>query len=186
VERSAATIVVATGRDWYGDPRLGTFTVYLDGKKAGTLPPCGRLVVSCRSGRHVVRVRQWWYLSPRLEVEASGVSPLVLDADVSRRDSLLRRLLTMMFVPWRGLSLAVAPGVSTADLHPANENAATSGRRVRAWPFAWVFAGAVVLLVGLGHHSVPIEVRGVIAAVVFEFVAIRQAVVWYRRIRRRA
>jgi hypothetical protein len=127
----SATIVIATGRDWFGDPRLGTFTVYLDGKKAGKLPPRGRLVLTCQSGKHVARIRQWWYLSPRVEVDVGEATSLVLDADVTHRGSMARRALTMMFAPWRGLSLAVVPDVEPYSTESAGSHLA--GCRHRGW-----------------------------------------------------
>jgi hypothetical protein len=101
-----ASIVVSTSRPWYGDPRLGTFTVYLDGAKAGKLPPQGSLRISCPSGRHRVRVRQWWYLSRPFELTVGPASTSHLDVDLVREGSVVRRLLILMFAPWRGIAVS--------------------------------------------------------------------------------
>jgi hypothetical protein len=104
-----ASIVVATTRQWYGDPRLGTFTVYLDGAKVGTVPPQGSLRIPCSSGRHRVRVRQWWYRSPPFEVTVAAGGTSQLDVDLVRDGSVLRRLLILMFAPWRGVAVSAVP-----------------------------------------------------------------------------
>lgn len=102
-----ASIVVSTARRWYGYPRLGTFVVYLDGARVGTVPPEGSLCVPCSSGRYQVRTRQWWYRSPPFEVVSEPGRTLHLMVDIVR-SSLIRRMLTLMFAPWRGVTIWAA------------------------------------------------------------------------------
>ena len=101
-----ATVIVSTDRKWVGDPRLGTFVVYLDGTRAGSVPPRGQLVLRCATGRHVLRARQWWYLSPRLEIELSAGSDADVRVDVIREGGFPSRILRMVFTPWQGLTLS--------------------------------------------------------------------------------
>jgi hypothetical protein len=100
-----ATLNVSTDRTWFGEPRLGAFVVSLDGKRAGTLPPRGQLVLHCAAGRHVLRARQWWYSSPRLEIELSAGSHADVRVDVIREGAFPSRMLRMIFTPWRALTL---------------------------------------------------------------------------------
>lgn len=93
---------------WVGDPRQGRFRVYLDGRAVGWAPLSGSLRVPVSAGPHVVRVRLWWYLSPRV---GAGVGPgqaVRLEADIARELPVLQRMLFMMFRPFHSLSLTLA------------------------------------------------------------------------------
>ena len=103
-----AAIVVGTNRRWYGDPRLGTFVVFVDGKKAGAVPPEGSLRIPCAAGSHRVSARQWWYRSRPYELVAAPGTTTRLEVDVIRRGSIPRRMLTLMFTPWRGVTIGPA------------------------------------------------------------------------------
>ncbi len=61
-----AELTVIGNSHWFGDPRLGTFTIYVDGANRGRVSPGKSLLITCQPGRHVVRLRQWWYASPRI------------------------------------------------------------------------------------------------------------------------
>ena|ERR1039457_458997 len=98
-------IVVESHRRWFGDQRLGTFTVSLDNARVGKLPPTGRLELQCAPGTHVLRLRQWWYRSPPTHVSAPEGSSVFLTADVAHRGHLVRALNTLVFAPWRALSV---------------------------------------------------------------------------------
>jgi hypothetical protein len=106
MDNRKATLEVSTDRQWFGDPRLGTFIVYLDGNRAGMVPPRGQLVLHPAPGRHVLRARQWWYLSPRLEIEVGAGTHVDVRVDVIREGTFPFRMLRMIFTPWRGLTLA--------------------------------------------------------------------------------
>lgn len=101
-----ATLKVSTDRKFFGDPRLGTFVVYLDGTRAGIVPPGGQLVLHSAPGGHVLRARQWWYLSPRLEIEVGAGTHVDVRVDVIREGAFPSRMLRMILTPWRGLTLA--------------------------------------------------------------------------------
>jgi hypothetical protein len=103
--KDAARLIVVGNSQWVGDPRLGTFTVYLDGEKAGKVPPSESLRLTCKAGPHVLRVRQWWYLSRRTNIETYLNQELRLKAGFSRTGNVIARTLTGMFLPWRALSL---------------------------------------------------------------------------------
>jgi hypothetical protein len=66
---ATGTIEVFQDRQWAGDPRLGTFTVYVDGVRAGIVRPLDKLTISLAGGVHSIRIRQWWYRSPTVTVD---------------------------------------------------------------------------------------------------------------------
>lgn len=101
----SAHVVVESPRKWFGDQRLGTFTVSLDHTKVGKLPPKGRLELLCPAGSHVVRIRQWWFRSRPLQIIASEERPVVLIADAVRGGNLFARMGVFGFSPGRALTL---------------------------------------------------------------------------------
>ena len=106
-----STIALTTPRAWIGDPRLGTFVVYLDGKRAGALGPKGSLRLQCAAGLHRVTARQWWYISRPLEVDLAPEREVRLTIDIVRDGSFLRRILLLMVMPWRAVTVqARRPG----------------------------------------------------------------------------
>jgi hypothetical protein len=104
-KRASGRIVVESHRKWFGDQRLGTFRVALDGVPAGSLPPEGAVDLACDPGTHIVRIRQWWYRSQPTQVHVSAGETVVLDADIPRDGSPVVRFVVFMFTPWRALSL---------------------------------------------------------------------------------
>ena len=85
---SRTGIEVFQDRQWAGDPRLGTFTLYLDGTRAGLVRPLSKLRVDVEPGPHSLKTRQWWYRSPviTVEVEAGEVVRLKADGPKGRND----------------------------------------------------------------------------------------------------
>jgi hypothetical protein len=110
-----------------------------------------------------------------LEVSVGEAESVLLAADVTRRGSWAGRTLTMLFAPWRCLSIEVAQ---------ASTPTRQSSRQGRVWPYTGVLAGAVVLLLGLDLHSTPLAALGGAVAVIFEVVALRQAFAWRHSSRR--
>ena len=103
-------IVVKSDRDWFGDQRSGSYVVYLDGRRVAVLRPRDSVAIRCDAGSHRVRVRQWHYLSPSVSVQVGESDPVTLQADVRHRErAIVRRMATLMFRPWQGLSLRVVP-----------------------------------------------------------------------------
>ena len=102
-------IVIESDRHWFGDPRFGTFAVYLDHTRAGRLRPKDRLDIPCGAGSHVLRIRQWWYRSKLVQVTVSEGRTITLTADIPREGSLVRRVALFLFTPGQALSLKEAP-----------------------------------------------------------------------------
>lgn len=100
-------IVIRTDREWFGDPRLGTFTASVDRRRVGKLPPEGHVEMCCVPGSHVVRIRQWWYRSPSVEVRVSPGESVLLMADIPRTGSAFIRFFRLLLTPSKALTLVV-------------------------------------------------------------------------------
>lgn len=98
---------VVNNYQWIGDPRIGKFRVYLDGKAVGWAPLSGALQVPLDPGHHTVRVRLWWYLSPQVEIDGVGGQTIRLEADIARELPVARRMARMGLRPFHSLSLSV-------------------------------------------------------------------------------
>ncbi len=77
-------LVVANDYQWIGNPRAAGFVVYVDGKRAGIAPQGGDLRVPIKPGRYAVRVRFWYFLTPRTEVSVKPGSTTRFSADIPR------------------------------------------------------------------------------------------------------
>ena len=86
-------------RKWFGDPRLGSFVVYIDRKRAGVAAVGGELALDVARGRHEVRIRQWWYRSQSIEVSLEGDQVVRLRADIPRSMGFMRRMVQAIFRP---------------------------------------------------------------------------------------
>ena len=100
-------IVVENRRDWFGNPRLGAFVVYVDGKRAGAIQSSQVLRSPCTPGRHVVRIRQWWFGSPSIAVETGSAGSVHLFADGPITGGFVSRFVTAIFSPGRALRLGL-------------------------------------------------------------------------------
>lgn len=107
----AGLIVLRSRRDWYGDQRLGTFCVYLDGKRVAKIRPKGTVDLVCRPGEHSVRVRHWWYFSPSLHTLVNVGATIRLETDIPG-GNVLTRMSTLVFTPWKALVMKESDGES--------------------------------------------------------------------------
>lgn len=108
VDAVTGRIVVESDRNWFGDPRIGTFAVYLDHARAGRLRPKDRLELRCAAGDHVLRIRQWWYRSKPVLVNVSDGRTITLTADIRRDSRLVHRIAIFILTPGHALSLSGA------------------------------------------------------------------------------
>jgi hypothetical protein len=102
------TITVFQHRSWYGDPKLGRFVLSVDGRKVGVVPVQESVSVRVAPGRYGLRIRQWWYRSPVTSVKIDPGQTCRLEADVDRGAGSFRRVATLVFAPWRALTLTSA------------------------------------------------------------------------------
>lgn len=104
-EASSSTVLVFQDRKWFGDPRLGTFVVIVDGRREGVAPVRGQVVVRVKPGVHRVRVRQWWYRSPELELTVPDGATVRLRADIPKQIGVGKRIARFIFKPSHSLTL---------------------------------------------------------------------------------
>ena len=89
---ATGTIEIFRDRQWAGDPRLGTFTVYLDGVRAGMVRPLDKATIAVGGGMHAIRIRQWWYRSPTVTVAVQEGQRVRFRADAPKGRAGLRLL----------------------------------------------------------------------------------------------
>jgi hypothetical protein len=115
---SDGTIEVLNKYQWVGDPRLGRFRVSIDGKAAGFAPLEGSLQTMVAPGSHTARISfRRWYRSRSVEVDVPDGSTVVLEGDIDRSVSVLRRMVEMLFRPQSCLVLKVR------TVHPSDDRA---------------------------------------------------------------
>ena len=102
---SDAQLTLSNPRQFAGDQRLGAISFTVDGAKVGSVLPGQQQTVTCTSGPHLVRARQWWFTSPKLRIELSPGPPVQLVAEVARGGNLAVRMLRLLFAPARGITL---------------------------------------------------------------------------------
>ena len=101
------TVVVFQDRHWAGARWLGSFRVTIDRRPAGTVPVSSELTMEVTSGRHSVRVRQWWYRSPSLDIDVPGGGTIRLRADIARTAGAVQRMARMILRPSHSLTLTL-------------------------------------------------------------------------------
>lgn len=105
-EGAMGRLVVFQDRKWVvADPRLGAFSVSIDGLRVGIAHVGGEVGSDVLPGKHRVRIRQWWYRSPPLEVEVLNGQTVRLRADIDRSIGVVRRMGRMLLHPSRSLTL---------------------------------------------------------------------------------
>lgn len=109
--QKASQIVVANDYQWIGNPQAAGFAVYVDGKHAGVAPLGGTFSQQVDPGRHVVRVRLWYFLSPRVELDVKPGETRRFSADRPRRVP-WRRTMRGLVDPFHWLSLQEVSGLT--------------------------------------------------------------------------
>jgi hypothetical protein len=105
---ASGLLVVRNRYAWVGNPRLGQFAVYVDGHRVGTARLSESIEILATAGTHVLRVRLWWFLSPRLTVSLVADETLKVDADIDIQIPAGRRMLRLAYKPFQSLSLTPA------------------------------------------------------------------------------
>jgi hypothetical protein len=62
----------------------------------------------CSAGKHELIARQWWYRSRPFGFDLAPDQEIRLVVDLVREGSLLRRILFLMVMPWRGVVVKAA------------------------------------------------------------------------------
>jgi hypothetical protein len=103
--QKSSRIVVANDYRWIGNPRAAGFAVYVDGKHAGVAPLGETFSRQVDPGRHVVRARLWYFLSPRVELDVKPGETRLFSADIPRKLHVWHRMVRGIFDPFHSLSL---------------------------------------------------------------------------------
>jgi hypothetical protein len=89
---STARIVVANDYRWIGNPAAARLTVYLDGRRTGVAPLGQTFSQQAEPGTHVLRVRLWYFLSPRVKLDLRPGETRRFSADIPRTVSWWRKM----------------------------------------------------------------------------------------------
>jgi len=162
-------IEVLNKYQWVGNPRQGRFRVSIDGKAAGFAPLEGSFRATVAPGSHRVRISLWrWYWSRRVDVDVPEGSTVVLDGDIDRSFSVLRRMADMLFHPLSCMVLKVQATRPSGErrLSDARQSEATAQSQRR---YSRQFTlGALVevvgfLLIAIGARTVwPVALLGLV------------------------
>jgi hypothetical protein len=144
-----AAVVVFQDRTRFGDPRMGAFKVYLDGRKAGIAPVHGELSVAVAPGDHTVSVGQLWFRSPAMTVAVAPGSTTRLRADIPLSLPLARRMVLFLLRPRRCLVLEVIRPTHTRVDAERSQFAGETARRGFVAEGTVSLVGALLILVGL-------------------------------------
>jgi hypothetical protein len=154
-----ARVIVFQDRTWFGDPRMGAFTVYLDGAKAGVAPVHGEIELRIAPGSHTIRVGQSWFRSPPIPLDLASGGSVRLKADIPRDIPLLPRLARFAVKPRRCLVLAESDAVTRPDRVQRSLLAGEIARRGVAAEGLIGTIGLLLVLFGL-RVSVALAVVG--------------------------
>jgi len=163
-----AQLIVAGNSHWFGDSRLGTFTVYVDGLKVGSVAPGDFLLIPCQPGHHVVRVRQWWFMSPPIDVEIRPEQQTALEGRFNQNGNLVSRMLTGLFLPWRTMTLM------PSSSRPVTGNYNGQPRTAGIWYWLGMIAALALLLVGIKSSNVALMSIGGAGFLLSQGLAFRQ------------
>ena len=109
-DENTSQIVVANDYRWVGSPAVAGITVYVDGKRAGVAPLGDTFSQHVVPGVHVVRVRLWYFLSPRVKLDLRPGETRRFSADIPRKLRSWRRMMRGMADPLHSLSLDEVTG----------------------------------------------------------------------------
>jgi len=105
----SASIRIHNRYKWHLDPRMGTITIYVDGRKVGRVELDDSLEIAVAGGdEHIVRARLWYLFSPGIRVRVGNGDTKNLYVDVRRNLSPLQ-LVLMTFKPFVALYLGDSP-----------------------------------------------------------------------------
>jgi hypothetical protein len=102
---NASQLVVVNNYQWIGNRQAAGFAVYVDGKRVGVAPLGEALSQPVDPGPHVLRVRLWYFLSPRVTIDVKPGETARFSADIPRTMPLWRRMMRGIVDPFHSLSL---------------------------------------------------------------------------------
>jgi hypothetical protein len=108
-DENTSRIAVTNDYERIGNPGAAGFTVYVDGKRAGVAPLGDTFSQPVEPGPHVLRVRLWYFLSPRVRLDVSPGETRRFSADIPRT-SPWRRKMRGLADPFHWLSVEEITG----------------------------------------------------------------------------
>jgi hypothetical protein len=164
-ESLTGTVVVFQDRMWFGNPKQGAFVVNVDGKRAGVAPVNGELVVAVTPGSHQIRVRQWRFRSPAVEITVGGGETVLLSADIPRSLGFAARMALFLTRPSKCLVLARADALPSSIRRAEVRSTSEGARKGMALEGVLCFIGAVLVINGLNHKPALIATGAVLFVV---------------------
>lgn len=155
-EESLPEILVSNPRPWFGDPRLGAFSVFVDRHFAGRVLPEGQVSIPISTGSHVVRVRSWWYASTPLRIDVAQDDVQHLSA---LRPSGLSGFWSLLVRPRR--SLRIEGGNEFVPPDARSRRAASQRDRLIALSVALLAALGCLLIAAGATGNVALVVAGI-------------------------
>jgi hypothetical protein len=168
------TIIVFQDREWFGDPRLGAFTMSVDSKRVGKVILHGECACQVVPGVHSVRIRQWWYRSPVVNVNVASGMTTRLRGDIPLSLSFLKRMAKFALSPSSCLVLEPA-GVTTDQTRvSASRRVSEQGRRAALGNTVASIVGFVIVLIGAIKTAPVLIVLGLLLVVGGTALALRR------------
>jgi len=158
VTQAVGQVEISQDRDWFGPPRRGAFAVYVDGSRFGTLAVKSTIRMTLPTGAHRLRIRQFYFMSPTVNVNVESGQTLRLKADIPRVP-LLRRFLKMLRI-FGALDLSILEGqeeVGTSSVwtkSPSQRGVLTSA--------LLQLLGFALLILSIANHNWPLAIPSVI------------------------
>jgi hypothetical protein len=169
--QSGGGIEVVNRYQWVANPRQGRLRVSIDGKSAGFAPLEGSLRATVAPGNHTVRISLWrWYWSRRVDVDVQAGSTVVLEGDIDRSATVLKRMADMLIHPLSCMVLKVQATRPSDERMPDERQAAATAQAQRQHT-RQITLGALVEIVGFlllivgAHTAWPIALLGVVVVV---------------------
>jgi hypothetical protein len=158
ITQSVGHVEISQDRDWFGPPRRGAFAVYVDGSHFGTLATKSTIRMTLPIGPHRLRIRQFYFMSPTVNINVESGQTLRLKADIPRIP-LLRRFLQMLRIS-RALDLSILEGKEEIRAQSAWMKS-PSQRGVLTSAFVQLL-GFALLIVSIAQHNWLLAISSIV------------------------
>ena len=109
-DENTSRIAVTNDYQFLGNPAAAGFTVYVDGKRAGVAPLGETFSQQVEPGMHILRVRLWYFLSPRVNLDLRPGETRRFSADIPRKLRFWPRMMRAIADPLHSLTLEEITG----------------------------------------------------------------------------
>lgn len=158
ITQSVGYVEISQDRDWFGPPRRAAFAVYVDGSHFGTLAIKSTIRMTLPIGPHRLRIRQFYFMSPTVNINVESGQTLRLKADIPRIP-LLRRFLKMLRI-FRALDLSILEGKEEIGAQSVRLKS-PSQRRVLTSAFLQLL-GFALLIVSIAQHNWLLAISSIV------------------------